>query len=446
MRRKFQESDGDRSHIPREERSYIEYHPSLLTHIALTLVRQATSQHRRASSRGQTNGLSNGRNSISSVSNPPTLNGDIRDGHAQNNDNDTSTASVVSNDLREAQRDDMYAFGQITSNEHGDTPDGTLTETACNLFEIDPSLAMDDESGQTTLPYQLPIIIDPALLGDVDDTAQPASLGEILPHPEGATNGYAAATSPLGPLGTLDDTQAAESRYGPARASALLPSDRFLRSEVSVEEKYERLRREEGFSIGKLNEPTFRKLDNSVFEHKVKLTSNAIAFGYQADRPFERPEQAYIRTADLSEMDLADRVEYDMDEQDEFWLQHYNDRRKLHASDTISREIFEIALTKIEKEWTTLEKRIPKAEKKEDAASEDAKCAICDDGECENTNAIVFCDGCNLAVHQGKKHQVITSGAKYPRMLWRAIYSGRPVALPEVFRFSHGPCVLFVLS
>jgi hypothetical protein len=117
---------------------------------------------------------------------------------------------------------------------------------------------------------------------------------------------------------------------------------------------------------------------------------------------------------ETTEKDLENRVEYDMDEQgshflkvrlkvDDAWLQEYNERRKKDhlEGDEISREIFEVTMTKIEKYCYELEKRIPKNEGKEHVVSEDSTCAICDEGDCENTNAIVFCDGCNLAVHQG---------------------------------------------
>ena len=114
------------------------------------------------------------------------------------------------------------------------------------------------------------------------------------------------------------------------------------------------------------------------------------------------------------------RVEYDMDEQDTHWLNALNEARRKDDVHEIKPWLFEVVMTKVEKEWYALEKRIPKPNPKppqthrprsSSAAAvngelaphgeeQDSKCAICDDGDCENTNAIVFCDGCDLAVHQ----------------------------------------------
>lgn len=191
-----------------------------------------------------------------------------------------------------------------------------------------------------------------------------------------------------------------------------------------------------------LKQPSYRRTNRiELFESKTfgqaryvdKAMSNV---GYQESDNFLRSEGVLMKASDGNmeeEFDIAepvksddhvhhpriDRVEYDMDEQDDMWLEQYNASRKQNELEAITREIFEITMTKIEKEWHALEKRIPKPNPKppqthrprsssaaavngEPQAGEepDSKCAICDDGDCENTNAIVFCDGCNLAVHQ----------------------------------------------
>ncbi|KAI9653609.1 MAG: nuA3 HAT complex component nto1 [Trizodia sp. TS-e1964] len=197
-----------------------------------------------------------------------------------------------------------------------------------------------------------------------------------------------------------------------------------------------------------LPKPSFRLVDTfSSFERKAagqqRYVDRAMAnVGYQESDIFIRQDRKHIRylegsieeDLELGPLHKADgdvntalgsigvgRVEYDMDEQDDKWLAAYNAQRKLIQIEPISREIFEITMTKIEKEWHALEKRIPKPNPKppqthrprsSSAAAvngeltgaggdeQDSKCAICDDGDCENTNAIVFCDGCDLAVHQ----------------------------------------------
>ncbi|EAU90763.2 bromodomain and PHD finger-containing protein 3 [Coprinopsis cinerea okayama7 len=123
----------------------------------------------------------------------------------------------------------------------------------------------------------------------------------------------------------------------------------------------------------------------------------ARSFGYNDFSDFTRPDY-YIRHIEPLEIDLARQVEYDMDEQDLEWLEAINNERKKEQMDKISYETFEIIMDRLEKEWFDLTKNLPK----HDLAmpSEDSTCAICDDSEGENTNAIVFCDGCNLAVHQ----------------------------------------------
>ncbi|KAJ3180757.1 nuA3 HAT complex component nto1 [Geranomyces variabilis] len=114
-----------------------------------------------------------------------------------------------------------------------------------------------------------------------------------------------------------------------------------------------------------------------------------------AQRKF-RMGDAYIRYVEPSEDELATRVEYDMDEQDFCWLNLVNDARKKEGSGQMDQDYFEQVMDILEKEWFDLTKDIPSPRDDE----EDPLCAVCDDGECENSNAIVFCDGCNIAVHQ----------------------------------------------
>lgn len=196
-----------------------------------------------------------------------------------------------------------------------------------------------------------------------------------------------------------------------------------------------------------LPKPSFRLLDPFVsYELKAAGQLNYVDrtmanVGYQESDIYIRPEKTLIRVTEGNieeDLDIAPRlkndcegnaaiggggvgrVEYDMDEQDEKWLEAYNTQRKVEQIEPIKPAVFEITMTKIEKEWHALEKRIPKPNPKppqthrprsssaaavngETAAGgeeQDSKCAICDDGDCENTNAIVFCDGCDLAVHQ----------------------------------------------
>lgn len=51
------------------------------------------------------------------------------------------------------------------------------------------------------------------------------------------------------------------------------------------------------------------------------------------------------------ENELNNQVEYDMDEQDQEWLDLVNEERKKAQVGAVSSEVFEILMDKLEKEW-----------------------------------------------------------------------------------------------
>lgn len=113
--------------------------------------------------------------------------------------------------------------------------------------------------------------------------------------------------------------------------------------------------------------------------------------------------------------------EYDMDEQDDLYVCFLNSSC---CDSKLSHEVFELLITVLEREWSHLEKLIPPKSILVDDPEEDHRaqttrlhyqlfgaddgterstdqtCAVCGGGDSDNTNAIVFCDGCDIAVHQ----------------------------------------------
>lgn len=109
---------------------------------------------------------------------------------------------------------------------------------------------------------------------------------------------------------------------------------------------------------------------------KVNYVDRTMAnIGYQESEIFTRdkensmirlPEGSIEEDLDLALQTEADgaasavavgRVEYDMDEQDDRWLEALNVMRRHEDVEAIKPAIFEVTITQIEKEWHALEKR-----------------------------------------------------------------------------------------
>jgi NuA3 HAT complex component NTO1 len=203
--------------------------------------------------------------------------------------------------------------------------------------------------------------------------------GETLPSPAqdgvnsspvGINNSAASANESI----LIETTPARRPRGRPARN----PEHASLGSPLTP------LRRPDPAEKLNLNKPSFRRTDPfSTYEqpktgHQRYVDRAMASVGYQESDIYIRPENVLIRVMEGAleeDLDLATgqgsesetnsalggggvgRVEYDMDEQDDKWLSALNAQRRSLELEAITREVFEITITKIEKEWHALEKR-----------------------------------------------------------------------------------------
>lgn len=139
------------------------------------------------------------------------------------------------------------------------------------------------------------------------------------------------------------------------------------------------------------------------------------------DQPYMRPDlniDAMVRGKSL--FTSADfQVYYNMDELDSLFLSHINTQS--HKSNQISMELFEMIITFFELELYKLARILPPTIKDRTtidiqqyqrailygsddgtgcSSESEQECAVCGDDSSDNSNSIVFCDGCDIAVHQ----------------------------------------------
>ncbi|XP_044260104.1 peregrin isoform X2 [Tribolium madens] len=113
---------------------------------------------------------------------------------------------------------------------------------------------------------------------------------------------------------------------------------------------------------------------------------------------------AYIRFIEKSVEELDGEVEYDVDEEDTTWLTLMNEKRETAGLNPVSVDSLELLMDRLEKESYFQVYHVNGQASVNGhtgaVVDDDAVCCICMDGECQNTNVILFCDMCNLAVHQ----------------------------------------------
>lgn len=170
-------------------------------------------------------------------------------------------------------------------------------------------------------------------------------------------------------------------------------------SETSEEEKNEKPPASKGNkTVDQAQKPQKEKPVGGA-SLKLPEASFTVLTDYEEPPDIPNRPNSYFRYIEKTVEELDDDVEYDMDEEDYVWLDVINKKRQTTNMNPVGQEIFELLMDRLEKESHFQSQSSGKPDNQQ-FIDEDAVCCICNDGECQNSNVILFCDMCNLAVHQ----------------------------------------------
>ena len=97
----------------------------------------------------------------------------------------------------------------------------------------------------------------------------------------------------------------------------------------------------------------------------------------------------------------APLIPYDMDQEDEGWLEKYNQRRGKKKNPQLDNDCFERIMGVCEREcYVKISHCIHARSALGLDVSDETCCCVCYSSEAPEDNEIVFCDGCDIAVHQ----------------------------------------------
>ncbi|KAG0209686.1 nuA3 HAT complex component nto1 [Mortierella sp. GBA30] len=390
---------GDDEHKPREERSYLEFFPFLNTTLRLDIVNIEETAHRESDVGDEGSLSQKGKVSMSVTDEGAIEKAAIAQSATEPSaSEDTSGVGAVaphpeSVGLTEKmliESQSLTVSKTAGNNRPGmdldDDPDGGAASESDVFFDAKGFLETEAESGQKAVSSR----------GDVKDESS------IEPVQEGT------ASMELDQDTALDEASASTVGNRVAGDSERVQhhdlDDMEVDDNASVQDSGLRTATGEPSAPSTTKELAAETAAVTALEPKTLVTMLPRS-SFRRIPPEDEELDEYhlpighnVRYIEPTETELAERVEYDMDEQDEFWLKEINAERRKQDFGEITASMFEKIIDRLEKEWFDLTKNIPKPA--ENLPPEDSACNICDDGECENSNAIVFCDGCNLAVHQ----------------------------------------------